>query len=87
MTYTVIADPALKKRLRRLFKKDRKAYEFIKKKSRILSTNPDLGKPLRNVMKNKRRIHIGSFILIYRIDEKNKVINLLEFEHHDKAYK
>ncbi len=49
--------------------------------------NPYLGKPLRNVLKNKRRVHIGPFVLIYEINEKEKEIVLLKFEHHDKVYK
>jgi len=45
-----------------------------------------MGKPLRNVLKGKRRVHIGSFVLFYSIDTKNEIVTFLEFEHHDKAY-
>lgn len=86
MTYQVIADPPVQKRLRKIFKKDRKTYEQVKKKLVELGKNPEIGKPLRNVLKNRRRLHIASFVLIYKIDTENKVIKLLEFDHHDKAY-
>jgi mRNA-degrading endonuclease RelE of RelBE toxin-antitoxin system len=87
MTYQIIADPLLQKKLRKLFRKDKKTYEHLKKKLTYLGINPEVGKPLRNVLKNKRRLHMGSFVLIYNIDNKNKIIKLLEFEHHDRAYK
>jgi len=38
-------------------------------------------------MQNKRRVHIsGSFVLIFKIVEERKVVQLIEFEHHDAAY-
>lgn len=86
MTYQVIADPPVQKRLGKIFKTDRKTYEQLKKKLVELGQNPEIGKPLRNVLKNRRRLHIGSFVLIYKIDNENKIIKLLEFDHHAKAY-
>jgi addiction module RelE/StbE family toxin len=48
--------------------------------------DPTLGKPLRNVFRNSRRIHIeGSFVLIYEVAK--TTIRLLDFDHHDKIYK
>ena len=44
MSYQVIADPLLQKRLRKLFKKDRKMYEHVKKKLQYLGSNPEIGK-------------------------------------------
>jgi len=33
------------------------------------------------------RVHIDkSFVLTYEIDEKNKTVKLLDYEHHDKIY-
>ncbi len=87
MTYRVIADPLLQKKLRKLFRKDRKTYEHLKKKLIDIGHNPEIGKPLRNVLKHKRRIHIGPFVLIYKIDENTKTLMLLEFDHHDRAYR
>jgi len=37
---------------------------------------------------NKRRVHIGgSFVLIYEINEEQKIVTLLDFDHHDNVYK
>jgi mRNA interferase RelE/StbE len=87
MTYQVIADPPVQKRLRKIFKKDRKTYDQLKKKLVELGQNPDIGNPLRNVLKNRRRLQIGSFVLVYKVDTENEIITLLEFDHHDKVYK
>lgn len=87
MTYQVIVDSSVQQRLKKIFKKDRKAYDQLKKKLVELGENPEIGKPLRNVLKNKRRLHIGSSVLVYKIDTENETITLLEFDHHDKAYR
>ena len=48
--------------------------------------SPELGKPLRNVLRNRRQIHIaGSFVLLYEIA--GTEIRLLDFDHHNKIYK
>ncbi|MDW7732250.1 MAG: type II toxin-antitoxin system RelE/ParE family toxin [Methanolobus sp.] len=59
----------------------------LKKYSNTYSRNPECGKPLRNVPKGYRRVHIGSFVLIYEVDDTDNTITLLSFIHHDKAYK
>lgn len=48
---------------------------------------PELGKPLRYGLKNSRRIHVGSFVLLYEIRQTQKEILFLDFDHHDKIYK
>jgi len=38
-------------------------------------------------MHGSRRVHIDkSFVLIYEIDEKEKIIRILDYDHHDKIY-
>jgi addiction module RelE/StbE family toxin len=87
MTYKIIVHPRVQKELKKLFKKDKVRYSNIKKRLEILSNNPEIGKPLRNILKGKWRIHIGSFVIIYEIDTENKSIILMDFEHHDNAYR
>jgi YafQ family addiction module toxin component len=77
----------LEKYLRKLAKKDRQLYEAVTKKILQIAENPTVGKSLRNVLKGKRRVHIGHFVLIYEVDDKEKKVTFIEFEHHDKAYK
>ena len=73
--------------MQKLFKNDKVRYSHVKRRLEILSNNPEISKPLRNILKGKWRIHIGSFVIIYEIDHENRSIILLDFEHHDQAYK
>ena len=87
MPYIIQLDTALETRLDKLKKKDKSVYHRLIHKIIEISKNPELGKPLRNMLKGKRRVHVGSFVLFYSIDKKNEIVTFLEFEHHDKAYR
>ena len=88
MAYSIEVAEELNKVFTKLAKKDKVTLEAINKKVNEILENPHHYKPLRVPMQNKRRVHIaGSFVLIFKIDEERKVVQLLEFEHHDKAYK
>ena len=88
MTYSLEIAEELNKVFDKLAKKDKVTFEAINKKVNEILENPYHYKPLRAPMQKKRRVHIsGSFVLIFKINEDRKVVQLLEFEHHDKAYK
>ena len=47
---------------------------------------PHLGKPLGNVLRNHRRIHIArSYVLLYEVHAYE--VRLIDFDHHDRIYK
>ncbi len=48
-----------KKILEKIAKKDRASLKKIESQIYKIISNPLLGKPLRNVMKSYRRVHIG----------------------------
>jgi YafQ family addiction module toxin component len=77
----------LEKSLQKLAQKDKRHYQSVVKKILQIAGNPEMGKPLRNVLKGRRRAHVGHFVLLYEVDEKNKRVIFLDFEHHDRAYK
>ena len=88
MAYSLEVAENLNKVFGKIAKKDKTTFEAVNKKVNEILENPHHYKPLRAPMQNKRRIHIsGSFVLIFTIDEDRKVVQLLEFEHHDRAYK
>ncbi len=70
----------------KLFKKDKVSFEYISKKIEEIRENPLHFKPLRKPMQNFRRVHIGSFVLIYSINENTKTVIIEKYEHHDKVY-
>jgi len=68
-------------------KKNKKQLEIINKKVLEIRENPNRFKPLSNVMRGLRRVHFGSFVLVYSIDEKNKTVKLEDYDHHDEIYR
>ncbi len=87
MTYSLDVSDDLDKIFQKLAKKDKRTLEAINKKIKEILENPTHYKPLHAPLQNKRRVHIsGSFVLIFKIDEEKQMVQILEFEHHDKAY-
>ncbi len=46
---------------------------------------PNIGKPLRYALKHYRRLHMGSFVLVYEFFKGE--LQFIDFDHHDKIYK
>lgn len=79
---------AAEDRLEFYSKKDKISFEILSKKINQILENPETGKPLTANMIGQRRVHIGkSYVLTYEILEKEKIIRLLDFDHHDRVYK
>lgn len=71
----------------KLAKKNKTRLQIIHKKVQQILENPYHFKPLRGDMHGARRVHIDkSFVLTYEIDEKKKLVRLLDIDHHDKIY-
>jgi mRNA interferase RelE/StbE len=75
------------KKLKKLAKKDHFNYDILVRKILQIAENPHTGKPLRNVLKGKRQVHIDPFVLMYEINENENKVVFLDFIHHDEAYK
>ena len=75
----------VKRKLIKLAKKDPQKLQVIKSKILEILENPLHYKNLRKPLNHLRRVHIGSFVLVFSIIG-NKVI-IENFEHHDKVYK
>lgn len=87
MNYVLETPDHLDKLFQKLAKRDKKQLEAIHKKIKQILQNPYHFKPLRGDLKGARRVHIeSSFVLTYEIDEKNKIIRLLDYDHHDNIY-
>ena len=84
--YNAIIDKKLDKVFDKLSKRNPVAFMQLEKKIAEILENPDHYKPLRGEMKNKRRVHVGSFVLIFEINEEEKSVIFLEFAHHNEAY-
>jgi len=84
MSYAIEFSSQFDKSMKKLKKKDKVLFEQIQKKLMDIVRNPAHHKPLRNVMAGYRRIHFGSFVLIYKIEA--NIVRIISLDHHDKAY-
>ena len=57
----------------------------VLKKIAQLENSPELGEPLSNVLKNKRRLHVGKFRVIYLISDNDVIISRIG--HRKDVYK
>ena len=86
--YKLAVKESLDRKLKRLRTKDKEMLRLIELKVNDILADPYRFKPLRKPMQNKRRVHVGGpFVLIYEINEKEGLITLLDFDHHDNIYK
>ncbi len=88
MAYSCEIAEKLDKALQKLWKKDKASAIAIEKKVKEICENPHHYKPLKAPMQHLRRVHISnSFVLIFKIEENRKMVQLIEYEHHDDAYR
>ena len=85
--YSLSIKQSLDKKFKKLAKKDKELLKIVERKVSDILIDPHRFKILRKPLQNKRRVHIaGSFVLIYSVDEKEKIVTLLDFDHHDNIY-
>jgi len=87
MDYSLEVSEQLHRKFKRLSKKNKTQLKIIRKKVHEIIKKPHHFKPLRGDMHGARRVHIDkSFVLTYEVDEKQKKVRLLDYDHHDKIY-
>ena len=84
--YNLELDEDVFKVFKKLAKKDKTQLEAINKKIDQILTDPLQFKPLKHPLEGLRRVHIGSFVLIYEVLEVSKTARVLKYKHHDDAY-
>jgi len=84
--YSLVLTETVERLFAKIKARDRGQWMTIEAKLRQILENPHHYKPLRAPLQNQRRVHIGPFVLVYMIDEKEKAVVLLRYKHHDDAY-
>ena len=81
--------PELDKKLAKLSKKDKRAYEVVMEKIDEVVNSYDVEhyKNLRHNMKDSKRVHIGHFVLVFSYDKRKDFLSFLDYDHHDSIYK
>ncbi len=76
------------RKLVKLKKKDANHYQNVCKKIDWIISHPKHRyKDLHHSTKEIKRVHIGHFVLIFKINHINKVISFEDYDHHDKIYR
>ena len=81
----IVYAPGFEKALKKFKKNDRRVFGQINLQIEKIVREPEIGKPLRHVLKSRRRVHVGSFVLIYEFH--NDELRFIDFDHHDRIYK
>ncbi len=81
--------PYLQKILNKLSKRDVSTYEQVLKKINEIINSPDIEhyKNLRHDMKDKKRVQIGHFVLVFQYNKTINLVKFIDFDHHDVIYK
>jgi YafQ family addiction module toxin component len=89
MSHSYKTSKNLDRILEKLFKKDKSIYEQILKKIDEIINCEDIEhyKNLRYNLKDKKRGHIGHFVLIFKFNKNENLIEFDDFDHHDNIYK
>ncbi|MBS1257868.1 MAG: hypothetical protein MAG551_00921 [Candidatus Scalindua arabica] len=86
--YKLAIKESLDRKFKKLQRKDKELLRLIEKKVQNILSEPHRFKPLRKPLQNKRRVHIGgSYVLVYEVNENEKLVTLIDFNHHDNIYK
>lgn len=72
--------------------KDQKSKDNIKKKikqiAKKLEFNPNHYKNLRKPLQKCKRVHVNdSFVMIFRVNIKEKTVTFYHYKHHNDIYK
>ncbi len=84
--YSIEAEDSCDDDIRKKCRKNKPLQDALASKINQIRTNPYAFKPLCAPLEGKRRVHVGPFVLIYKIFEKRKTVRLLGFSHHDDVY-
>ena len=60
--------------------------EAVNKKIQQILDDPFQFKPLKHPLEGLRRVHVGSFVLIYEVMQNHEKVRVLKYKHHDEAY-
>ena len=86
--YNLDIKPEADKIFKKLSKKSSEQLKIIHKKIFKIRLNPyHKYKFLKDPLQFFNRVHMGSFVLVFKINHKERVVDIYYYDHHDKIYK
>ncbi len=80
---------SLLKKLKKIKNKDKTSYNNILNKIKEIINSNDINhyKNLRKPLQDLKRVHINThFVLLFKYNKKEKIIEFIDYAHHDEAY-
>ncbi|MBS3075889.1 addiction module toxin RelE [Candidatus Pacearchaeota archaeon] len=79
----------LERVLDKLIKKDKQLYEQVLKKIDEVVNSSDIEhyKNLKYDFKDRKRVHVGHFVLTFVFNKQDNLILFQDFDHHDNIYR
>ncbi len=87
MTHSLAIRKSVDGLFSKLARRDPVRLRLIEKKIEQILADPHHFKPLRAPLQHLRRVHLGSWVLVYSIDEKDRLVVIEDFAHHDEIYR
>jgi YafQ family addiction module toxin component len=84
MQYDVKFSAQFERSPKKLKKKNAPLFSQIRKKLIEIAKNPSRYKPLKHDLAGYRRVHFGSFVLVYTV--RGNTLKVISIDHHDRAY-
>ena len=85
--YKGIYRKSVEKIFAKLAKKNPKQLNIIFNKIDEVLEDPHHYKNLHSPLQHLKRVHIDkSFVLVFSIDEENKIVTFEDYDHHDNIY-
>ncbi len=85
--YQLAIKDGLDKKFKKLQQKNKDLLLLVYRKVQDILITPHRFKPLKKPLQNRRRVHVGgSFVLVYEVNEQEKLVTRLDFDHHDNIY-
>ncbi len=84
MDYKIKFSKQFEKSMKKMKKKDSVLFKQIQRKLIEIVGAPERYKPLKHDLAGYRRVHFGSFVLVYTI--RDGIVKIISIDHHDKAY-
>ncbi|MBN1861492.1 MAG: hypothetical protein JW840_08545 [Candidatus Thermoplasmatota archaeon] len=88
MSFRIIISDDLRKTLVLLKRKDKAMFQMVEKKILQIASLDSVSvrhfKNLRSPLSDFKRVHLGSYVLLFRVQADNIIFDTLE--HHDKIY-
>lgn len=85
--YAIDIKPSCQKSIDKLCRKNPIVAKMLESKIEEIRDFPYHYKPLKYNLAGERRVHVGSLVLKFIIDESAKAVIFVFFGHHDEAYR